>query len=179
MFFLFFPYKLGAAGRGRVHAARRASPGPGTEARTEAPTPLYPPTRAQVVPPLLHPARERTRRDTERGGDPARCARQDGCGPAGPDGTGPEDLPPRALAHGPAECGAAGERRGMRGLVVRHAVPSGVEEMHLHVVGRRPPGRSWVGRPGLTVVVAPGPRARGLRSLRDRPARGRPRSRML
>lgn len=138
-----------------------------------------PPTRAQVVPPLLHPAREHTRRDTERGGDPARCARQDGCCPAESGRNGTRDLPPRALAHGPAECGAAGERGGRRGLAVRHAVPSGVEEMHLHVVGRRPPGCSWVGRPGLTVVMAPGPRARGLRSLRDRPARGRPRSRVF
>lgn len=77
-------------------AALRRAPG-----RRRAPrlrlhsTPL---TRAQVVPPLLHPARERTRRDTERGGDPARCARQDGCCPAGSGRNGPRDLPPRALA---------------------------------------------------------------------------------
>lgn len=70
--------------------------GPGTEARTEALVPLYTPTRAQVVPPLLHPARERTRQNTERGEDPARCARQDGCCPAGSGRNGTQDLPPRA-----------------------------------------------------------------------------------
>lgn len=64
--------------------------GPGTEARTEAPAPLYPPhTRAQVVPPLLHPARERTQRNTERAGAPRSAPAKMAAARRGPDGTGP------------------------------------------------------------------------------------------
>lgn len=154
--------------------------GPGTEARTEAPAPLYPPhTRAQVVPPLLHPARERTQRNTERAGAPRSAPAKMAAARRGPDGTGPGTSRRTPSLTAPRSLGPLAERGGRRGLVVCHAVPSGVEEMHLHVVARRPPGRSWVGRPGRTVVMAPGPRARGLRSLRDRPARGMPHSRML
>lgn len=45
------------------------------------------------------------------GGDPAKCARQDGCCPAGSGRNGTRDLPLRAVAHGPAESGAAGGAR--------------------------------------------------------------------
>lgn len=160
-----------------------------------APHAWGPHIRARVVPPSPRPSGERTWRCTERGGVPGRRApsppqarttrevrpprwpRPGGLGTGrtgtGGHGTGPGTSLRAPPAHDSAESGAAGERGEGRcwcSALSRAESSKGNSTWW----GRRPPGRSWVGLPGLTPATAPGLRARGLRRLRDGDARGRP-----